>query len=149
MGGPNICLGCYLPCTQRSSYHSSLKLEKILFYILGQLREVLLWIVNSWMQILDNYYVPDCARYRVAMVKKDKFGKRWGKCPGSQWSLSVSLLDGRSEQHSLLRSQDHVLFLTFHGLPQWLSGKSACSAGDAGSIPGSGRSPRKGNGNQL
>ena len=83
MGGPNICLGFYLPCTQRSSYHSSLKLEKLLFYILGQLREVLLWIVNRWMQILDNYYVPDCARYRVTTVKKDKFGKRWGICPGS------------------------------------------------------------------
>ena len=32
-------------------------------------------------------------------------------------------------------------------LPWWLSGKeSACNAGDAGSIPGSGRSPGKGNG---
>ena len=31
------------------------------------------------------------------------------------------------------------------GLPQWLSGKeSACSAGDAGSIPGSGRFPGEG-----
>ena len=39
------------------------------------------------------------------------------------------------------------------GLPRWLSGKeSACSAGnarDAGSIPGSGRSPEGGNGNPL
>ena len=32
----------------------------------------------------------------------------------------------------------------------WLSGKeAACGAGDAGSIPGSGRSPREGNGNPL
>ena len=32
------------------------------------------------------------------------------------------------------------------GLPWWLSGKeSACSAGDPGSIPGSGRSPGEGN----
>ena len=32
------------------------------------------------------------------------------------------------------------------GLPRWLSGKdSACQAGDAGSIPGTGRSPRDGN----
>ena len=33
---------------------------------------------------------------------------------------------------------------------QWLSGKeSACSAGDTGSIPGSGRSPGGGHGNPL
>ena len=33
------------------------------------------------------------------------------------------------------------------GLPWWLSGKeSACSAGDAGLIPGLGRSPGEGNG---
>ena len=39
------------------------------------------------------------------------------------------------------------------GLPQWLSGKeAACSegvAGDAGSIPGLGRSPGEGRGNPL
>ena len=45
---------------------------------------------------------------------------------------------------------------TFHiqnwikGLPRWLSGKeSACQAGDAGLIPGSGRSPGEGNGKPL
>ena len=33
-------------------------------------------------------------------------------------------------------------------LPQWLSGKeSACNSGEAGSIPGSERSPGEGNGN--
>ena len=39
------------------------------------------------------------------------------------------------------------------GLPRWLSGKeSTCNAGDTGdidSIPGSGRSPGVGNGNQF
>ena len=36
------------------------------------------------------------------------------------------------------------------GLPWWPSGKeSACSAGDLGLIPGSGRSPGEGNGNPL
>ena len=35
-------------------------------------------------------------------------------------------------------------------LPRWLSGKeSACSVPDVGLIPGSGRSPGKGNGNPL
>ena len=37
-----------------------------------------------------------------------------------------------------------------HELPWWLSGKqSACQTGDAGSIPGLGRSRGEGNGNQL
>ena len=37
-----------------------------------------------------------------------------------------------------------------HGLPRWLRGKeSACNAGHVGWIPGSGRSPREGNGNPL
>ena len=36
------------------------------------------------------------------------------------------------------------------GLPRWLSGKeSACNAEDAGSIPGSARSPGEGTGNPL
>ena len=36
------------------------------------------------------------------------------------------------------------------GLPWWLNGKeSACNAGDAGSIPGLGRSPEGGDGNPL
>ena len=36
------------------------------------------------------------------------------------------------------------------GLPPWLSGKeSACSVGDAGTVPGLGRSPGEGNGNSL
>ena len=41
-------------------------------------------------------------------------------------------------------------YQTAKGLPWWLSHKkSACSAGDIGSIPGLGRSPGKGNGNPL
>jgi len=37
-----------------------------------------------------------------------------------------------------LKIENYVSF----GVPQWLSSKeSACKAGDAGSIPGSGRSP--------
>ena len=36
------------------------------------------------------------------------------------------------------------------GLPQWLSGKeSACNAGDAGLILGSGKFPEEGNGNPF
>ena len=39
------------------------------------------------------------------------------------------------------------MFSTVHGGSD--SKESACNAGDPGSIPGSGRSPRKGNGNPL
>ena len=39
-----------------------------------------------------------------------------------------------------------MLVLSLVGLPWWLSGKeSACSAGDLGLIPGSGRYPQEGN----
>ena len=38
----------------------------------------------------------------------------------------------------------------YQGLPRWLSSKeSACNAGDAGSTPGSGRSPGEGSGNHF
>ena len=46
-----------------------------------------------------------------------------------------------------------VLYIWPLGLPRWLSGKEAfCNTGDTGDvdlIPGSGRSPREGNGNPL
>jgi len=45
---------------------------------------------------------------------------------------------------------DIYLRMLRYGLPLGLSGKeSAANAGDGGSIPGSGRSPGKGNGNPL
>ena len=43
-----------------------------------------------------------------------------------------------------------VSFILFHGFPGDSGGKeSACNAGDPGSIPGLGGSPREGNGNPL
>ena len=49
------------------------------------------------------------------------------------------------EMHNL-KIENHVSF----GVPQRLSSKeSACNAGNAGSIPGSGRSPGGGHGNPL
>ena len=48
----------------------------------------------------------------------------------------------------LFNDGDHLLWLT--GFPHSSDGKeSVCSAGDLGSIPGSGRSPGEGNGNPL
>ena len=48
---------------------------------------------------------------------------------------------------------NNTIYKHRRGLPQWLSGKeSACNAGDTGnpdSIPGLGRSPGEGNGNEL
>ena len=47
-------------------------------------------------------------------------------------------------------SGDSVLHIHVSGLPWWLSGKElSANAGEAGLIPGSGRFPRKGNGNPL
>ena len=44
----------------------------------------------------------------------------------------------------------HLLYMYFVGLPGGLDGKeSTCNAGNAGSIPGSGRSPGEGNGYPL
>ena len=48
----------------------------------------------------------------------------------------------------------YMCFLPFHKFSDWLPGgsvvkNSSANAGDAGSIPGSGRSPREGNGNLL
>ena len=55
-----------------------------------------------------------------------------------------------SSKPSLRAPETHDICRLATGLPWWLSGKeSACSAGDMGSIPGSGRSPGEGNGNPL
>ena len=43
----------------------------------------------------------------------------------------------------------YVVHLKLGFLCGSVSTESACDAGDAGSIPGSGRSPREGNGNPL
>ena len=60
--------------------------------------------------------------------------------------------------HGVTKSQTQPsdFYFYFHkaviieGLPWWLSSKdSDCSPGDAGSIPGLGRSPRGGHGNPL
>ena len=57
------------------------------------------------------------------------------------------------ELRFLTIADDHFYFsesTTYNWLSWWLSGKeSACQAGDAGSIPGLGRSPGEENGNPL
>ena len=61
----------------------------------------------------------------------------------------------RSSSSSLLECQDNpigkkIAFSTNGGLPGGSEVEaSACNVGDLGSIPGSGRSPREGNGNPL
>jgi len=61
--------------------------------------------------------------------------------------VTISLSRGSSQPRI------YVYLQLIHGLPCWLSSKeSACNAGDAGdagSIPGSGRSPGGGHGNPL
>ena len=51
---------------------------------------------------------------------------------------------GRQEKEGRIR--DRVLE---KGLPRWLSGKELCNAGEAGPIPGLGRSPGVGNSNPF
>ena len=59
-----------------------------------------------------------------------------------------SLVEGSLVRNTCIGSP--VLASTSVGSPHSSGGKeSACSAGDPGSIPGSGRSPGKGNGNPL
>ena len=50
----------------------------------------------------------------------------------------------------MLKCEEFGKSTMYNGLPWWISDKeSSCSAGDVGVIPGSGRSPREGNGNLL
>ena len=45
----------------------------------------------------------------------------------------------------IITQEQHLRKLMSTGLPRWLSDKeSACNEGDMGSIPGLGRSPRRG-----
>ena len=69
---------------------------------------------------------------------------------------SVARGSGEIKYHKTIRScymcqgPFPVVCTTVMGLPWWLSGKeSAYSAGDAGSIPGLGRSPGGGHNNPL
>ena len=78
-----------------------------------------------------------------------------GHCPGSWSSPSCSAgplgLGVGSQVLLPSRKSTWVGTLPFHlGFPRSsVSKESACSAGDPGSIPGSGRSPGEGNGNPL
>ena len=56
-----------------------------------------------------------------------------------------------AKKHHFLNVYYLIVFLYYiGGRPMWLSGEeSSCNAEDAGSIPGSGRSPGGGNGNPL
>ena len=67
------------------------------------------------------------------------------------WTIAENVLESKIEITWVLSTQ--VSFgkvLQLMGFPRWLDCKeSACNAGDLGSIPASGRSPGKGNGNPL
>ena len=67
--------------------------------------------------------------------------------------MSKSSTNHGWDKNNLYETQRLTMQYTVWGLPWWLRGKkSACNAGnagDAGSIPGSGRSPGGGNGNPL
>ena len=65
---------------------------------------------------------------------------------GAWWAT----VHGVAQSQTLLKPLSSSSSKIIKRLPRWLSGKeSACSAGDVGLIPGSGRSPREGDGNPL
>ena len=67
--------------------------------------------------------------------------------PGSSFH---GIFQARVLEWGAIAFSDIVLYFTVMGLLWWLRGKeSACNAGDAGSIPGLGRSPGEGNGTLL
>ena len=67
---------------------------------------------------------------------------------GGKYRILVPMEGGDMDNASDRNIYPVSLLLLGASLPRWLSGKeSACNAGDAGSIPGLGRSPREGNGN--
>ena len=70
--------------------------------------------------------------------------------------LSVDLITITTENAPVKKKKMHQYFQIYYWntflweLLRWFRGKeSACQAGDASSIPGSGRSPREGNDNPL
>ena len=64
--------------------------------------------------------------------------------------LCSGMSDKNGGQLSATFSEKHFCVYICVGLPLCLSGKeSTCNSGDAGLIPGSGRSPGEGNGNPL
>ena len=64
--------------------------------------------------------------------------------------LCSGMSDKNGGQLSATFSEKHFCVYICVGLPWCLSGKeSTCNSGDAGLIPGSGRSPGEGNGNPL
>ena len=69
-------------------------------------------------------------------------------CKASQ--TTKQLTRTHTHTHNDIRLKVKLQVYTSLGLPRWFSGKeSACNAGDAVSILGSGRSPGEGNGNPL
>ena len=68
----------------------------------------------------------------------------WTAEPGGLQSIG-----SQKVRHGLATEHEHI-YITYIGLPWWLSGKgSTCSTGDLGLIPGLGRSPGGGRGNPL
>ena len=74
----------------------------------------------------------------------------WNQRNSDRWEEKIlPLCHGDSGKDRLIKSFLGVLTVT-GGSEFWASGKeSACNAGDAGLIPGSGRSPGGGHGNSL
>ena len=101
--------------------------------------------------------------FRLGQPSEKQKWSRTEKVSARIWLLSYDLRGKQSDSliNLLLPTTQSKLLRTLKAffdeppwkllrLPRWLGGKeSACNAGDAGSIPGSGRSPGGENGNPL
>ena len=109
----------------------------------GRLQSMgLLRVGHNWATSLSLFTFPALEKEMATLVWKIPWTKEPGGLCYSPW--------GRKESDTTEQlTHTHTQMIKW-GLSQWLSGReSACNAGDSGSIPGLGRSPRGRHGNQL
>ena len=118
------------------------------FHIIGKLTNInwkMTFIHNTLLLILSFY--PNCS-----WLDKDLMAFKLQFEVLLPWETVVQRLTNHSPISWLIMLQNYFCLYPnpYLGFPDGSNGKeSACSAGDLGLIPGSGKSPGKGHGNQL
>ena len=121
--------------------------ESTVWVILKLFLKKYLFIWLCWVS------VAACGIFHLSYAMQTLSCGKWDLGPWSGIKPRPPALGGRSLSHWTTRKSLYGQFKGKHAemwLPRWLSGKeSTCNSGDAGSNPGSGRSPGEGNGNPL